>query len=143
MKPLIPVVMGPTATGKTDAGIELSKLLDGEVISVDSRKVYRGLTVGTAVPVGVWTHETLVVKGVVHHLINTLRPDELFTAGDFAQQTETLIEKIFQKGKIPILVGGTGFYFKALAKGLPQLPPRNLALRERLTERVLQEGPVK
>lgn len=139
-QPLIPVVLGATATGKTDVGIELSKLIDGEVISVDSRKIYKGLPIGTATPEGAWKNDSLVVEGVVHHLISCLRPDQPFTAGDFAQQTEVLIEKIFQKGKIPVLVGGTGFYFKALALGLPHLPPRDPALRDKLMERTAQEG---
>lgn len=137
----IPVILGATATGKTDAGIELSKLIDGEIISIDSRKVYQGLPVGTATPDGTWSNGVLMVENVPHHLISCFPPDQSFTAGDFAQQAETLIEKIFQKGKIPVLVGGTGFYFKALQMGLPDLPPRSPEMRDELMGEIEKDGP--
>jgi tRNA dimethylallyltransferase len=139
-KPLIPVILGATATGKTDAGIELAKMIDGEIVSVDSRKIYKGLPVGTATPEGIWKDDALHVEGIPHYLISCLPPDRPFTAGDFAQQTDTLIEKIFQKGKIPILVGGTGFYFKALSVGLPALPPRDPSMRDALMAQIEKSG---
>src|ERR1044071_9614895 len=117
----IPVILGPTASGKTSVGIELAKLIDGEVISVDSRKVYKGLPVGTATPEGEWRKETYWVKGVPHYLIGHLNPNQFYTAGDFTKDAEKLIFDILGRGKKPILVGGTGFYFKALQKGLPKL----------------------
>jgi tRNA dimethylallyltransferase len=131
----IPVLLGQTASGKTSVGIHLAKLLDGEIISVDSRKVYRGLPIGTATPAGVWKGEAYVVEGVPHYLMGHLSPDQIYTAGDFATDAETLIEKILKRGKRPILVGGTGFYFKALQKGLPKLPPRDEELRQSLQKK--------
>lgn len=136
----IPVILGETASGKTSVGIELAKLLDGEVISVDSRKVYHGLPVGTATPEGEWKAAAYVVQGVPHHLMGQLAPDHAYTAGDFAKDADLLIQQISQRGKIPILVGGTGFYFKALSQGLPILPTRDEALRALLMARVEKEG---
>lgn len=136
----IPVILGMTATGKTDIGIALAKLIDGEIISVDSRKVYAGLTIGTAVPDGTWDKNVLVVDGIAHHLIQHLKPDQPYNAGDFAQDAETLIDQILARGKTPLLVGGTGFYFKALHMGLPQLPPRDNTLRANLMKRLEKEG---
>src|SRR4051812_20331890 len=120
-RPVIPVILGPTASGKTSVGIELAKLIDGEIISIDSRKVYQDLPIGTAVPEGRWKNGAYVVEDVPHHLIGHLKPDAVYTAGDFAQDAERLIGEIYSRGKRPVLVGGTGFYFKALQKGLPQL----------------------
>lgn len=136
----IPVILGPTASGKTSVGIELAKLIDGEIISVDSRKVYKGLSIGTAVPEGAWAEGAYVVKGIPHHLIGHLAPDEPYTAGDFAKDAEKLIQDILRRGKTPVLVGGTGFYFKALEKGLPGVPQGNLAMRDRLFKRLKHEG---
>jgi tRNA dimethylallyltransferase len=133
-RPLIPVLLGLTATGKTDAGIELSKLVDGEVISVDSRKVYEGLPIGTATPEGHWKEGAYVVENVPHHLMGHLRPDQPYTAGDFAPDAGKIIDAILQKGRVPVLVGGTGFYFKALQQGLPDVPPRDEAVRGKLME---------
>lgn len=135
MTPPIPVILGQTASGKTSVGIALAKLFDGEIISVDSRKVYRGLPIGTATPNGVWKGEAYIVEDVPHYLMGHLAPDQPYTAGDFAIDAETLIEKILARGKRPILVGGTGFYFKALQQGLPKLPPRDEALRDALQKK--------
>jgi len=136
----IPVILGPTATGKTSVGIELARLLNGEIISVDSRKVYRGLPIGTATPKGEWTGDSYVVKGIAHHLMSFLKPDQFYTAGDFAKDAERLMNGILNRGKRPILVGGTGFYLNALLKGLPELPERDENMRLQLEERSAKEG---
>src|SRR5687767_10937076 len=114
----VPVILGETASGKSSVGIELAKKLNGEVISVDSRKVFRGLKIGTAQPPGTWQEGIFLVDGIPHHLIGHLPPDQIYTAGDFARDADALIDKIQGRGKTPILVGGTGFYFKALKEGL-------------------------
>lgn len=139
-KPIIPVILGPTASSKTSIGIELSKLIDGEVISVDSRKIYKGLPVGTATPDGTWNNNRYIVETIVHHLIGHLPPDTIYGAGDFTEDAEKLIEDIQNRGKTPILVGGTGFYFKALRDGLPMLPNRNEKFRQKLTEEIEKKG---
>jgi tRNA dimethylallyltransferase len=138
--PSVPVILGPTASGKTSVGILLARALDAEVISVDSRKVYRGLPIGTATPNGVWRQGAYVVEGIPHHLIAHLSPDMPYTAGDFARDAEHLIGEIRGRGRTPLLVGGTGFYFKALQQGLPPLPPRDPQIREELEARMTAEG---
>ncbi|MCB4757417.1 MAG: tRNA (adenosine(37)-N6)-dimethylallyltransferase MiaA [Elusimicrobia bacterium] len=136
----IPAILGQTATGKTSVGLELAKILNGEVVSVDSRKVYKGLRIGTATPSGTWDKGAYRVEGVAHHLMDFLSPDTFYTAGDFARDAEQRIGDILHRGKIPILVGGTGFYFKALQSGLPKLPKRNDDIRAQLDHRLNQEG---
>src|SRR5205823_672567 len=126
--------------GKTSIGIQLAKSVDGEVISVDSRKVYKGLPVGTATPKGEWKNGVYTVEGVPHHLMAHLPPESAYTAGDFAQDAARLIETVREKGKTPILVGGTGFYFKALQQGLPPLPIRNEHIRKTIEKRIEKEG---
>jgi tRNA dimethylallyltransferase len=121
-------VIGPTASGKTDLGIELAKQHDGEVISVDSRQIYLGMDIGTAKAAKrpnvdpfdqsldtteLW-REPVMVEGVPHYLLDILRPDQRYTAFDFKRQAETLIAGMVSRGKMPILVGGTGLYFNAL-----------------------------
>jgi tRNA dimethylallyltransferase len=138
--PIIPVILGTTASGKTSVGIELAKLCDGEIISVDSRKVYQGLPIGTAVPEGNWEDNILWVENIAHHLIGFLPPDKPYTAGDFSQDAERLIQEIIQRGKTPILVGGTGFYFKALDRGLPPLPKADEKFRSSLETRIEKHG---
>lgn len=136
----IPVILGPTASGKTSVGILLARELNAEIISIDSRKVYRGLPVGTATPPGKWTAGTYVVDGIAHHLIAHLAPDVPYTAGDFAHDAERLIGEIRRRGKTPLFVGGTGFYFKALQLGLPPLPTRDPKIRAELEARMTEEG---
>ncbi len=114
MKPHIVAIVGPTASGKTARAIALAKERDGEVISVDSRQVYRTLDIGTE---KITAEE---MDGVPHHLIDILDPEERYSAGDFAKDAAALIEEIISRGKLPILAGGTHFYFEALLYGLPE-----------------------
>lgn len=106
-KPLI-ILTGPTAVGKTKASILLAKAIDGEIISADSMQVYKGMDIGSAKI----TKEEM--QGVVHHLIDVLEPDEEFHVVKFQQMAKQAMDEIYAKGKIPIVVGGTGFYIQAL-----------------------------
>lgn len=106
--PSVIAVVGPTAIGKTSLGIALAKKLGGEVVSGDSRQVYRGLTIGT----GKVTPDEM--DGVPHHLIDVVDPAIQFTAQDFVHQGREAIENILKRGKTPIIVGGTGMYIDAL-----------------------------
>lgn len=127
--PPIILVAGPTASGKSARAVALAKELDGEVISVDSRQVYRMLDIGTE------KTTTEEMDGVPHHLIDFLDPKETYSAGDFANDAARLIDDIRTRGKRPILAGGTHFYFDALLYGLPEGAPLNEALRENLETR--------
>ncbi|MEG2068227.1 MAG: tRNA (adenosine(37)-N6)-dimethylallyltransferase MiaA [Acidaminococcaceae bacterium] len=108
MKPKLVVILGPTATGKSNCGIRLAHKLGSEIISGDSMLVYRTMNIGTAKP----TQEELAM--VPHHLVNILPPEAEFNVVDFKMQAEKLITRINARGKIPVLVGGTGLYLKAL-----------------------------
>jgi tRNA dimethylallyltransferase len=130
------VILGPTASGKTEVSIELSKLIDCEIISVDSRQIYRYLDIGTAKP----TIEEL--SQVKHHFIDIINPDEYFSAGLFENQGEVVIRDIFAKKKFPLLVGGSGLYIKALCEGLfnEDVGFNIDEIRNRLTLRFENEG---
>ena len=125
-------VVGPTASGKTELGLKLAKEQNGEIISVDSRQVYRHLRVGTARP-----RDT---RGIPYHLIDFLDPDQRFSAADFVRRASEKIADIRARGKTPILVGGTGLYFKALTQGLAPLPSASPEIRERLKEEARDGG---
>lgn len=104
-------ILGPTAVGKTKTGVNLAKKFDGEIISADSVQIYRGLDIGSAKV----THEEM--QGVVHHAIDILEPDEEFSVFEFVEYTKKKIDEIIARGKLPIVVGGTGLYVKALTLG--------------------------
>jgi len=126
IKEQILCIAGPTASGKSSRAVEEALARGGEVISVDSRQVYRGLDIGT---------EKITVeemRGVPHHLIDIRDPKENYSAGEFVTDATRLIEEISARGKLPILVGGTHFYFDALLSGLPIGIDANPALREEL-----------
>ncbi len=121
-------VIGPTASGKSSRAIALAKERDGEVISVDSRQVYRMLDIGTE------KINTEEMQGVPHHLIDIRDPKESYSAGDFVVDAKRLIQEISARGKVPILAGGSHFYFDALINGLPLETPMDLELRDDLEE---------
>lgn len=125
MKPLL-LIIGPTASGKSSRAVEEAVARGGEVISVDSRQVYRGLDIGTE---KISKEE---MRGVPHHLIDIREPDDPYSAGDFVKDAERLIGEITARGKLPILAGGTHFYFDALLHGLPAAVGENEELREEL-----------
>jgi tRNA dimethylallyltransferase len=125
-RPLIPAIVGPTASGKSELGIKLALARDGEIVNLDSVQVYRRLYIATAkVP-------SLERRGVTHHLIDIVEPTENFTAGDYARRATRTIEDIESRERTAILVGGTGFYLRALVKPLFEGPRTDLKLRERL-----------
>ncbi len=129
-------VAGPTASGKSAKAIELAQELNGEVISVDSRQVYRGLNIGTEKI----TPEEM--QGIPHHLINIRDPHENYSAGDFVHDAQELILRLHEQDKTPILAGGTHFYFDALLHGLPQIPldaEYRIELEKRSTESLADE----
>ena len=127
-------IIGPTAVGKTRAGFELAQRMDAEIISVDSRQVYRYLDVGTD------KISAADRKIVVHHLIDVADPDQVFTAADFVERTEDAISRIRARGRTPLLVGGTPLYYRALEGGLlSESLPTDKELRAEL-ERFAEEG---
>jgi len=127
-------IMGPTASGKTALAVQLADLLNGEIISVDSALVYKGMDIGTAKP----TAEER--GGIPHHLIDILDPSQAFSTGQFRTQALALMADISGRGKIPILVGGTFLYFKALSGGLAVLPEADPLIRVQLDADLAQLG---
>jgi tRNA dimethylallyltransferase len=128
------LLMGPTASGKTALALELAARLPVEIVSVDSAQVYRGMDIGTAKPDG----ETRA--RVRHHLLDLIDPDQAYSAARFRMDALAAIADIRARGHIPLLVGGTMLYFKALREGLSDLPPANAAVRARLDARAADEG---
>ncbi len=124
--PKIIVLAGPTASGKTDLGILLAKHFNGEIISADSRQVYKKMTIATGKPRGVWQEvdgsSAYVVEGVPHYLMDLVDPGEEFTLAQFKESALSAIRHIFQRKKVPIVVGGTGLYLWSLIDNL-SLPP--------------------
>ena len=108
MKKKLIIVTGPTAVGKTELAIDLASKVNGEIISADSIQVYRYMNIGSA---KVLPSET---KGIKHHLIDVLNPDEEFNVHTFQQMAKECMEDIYKRGKIPIIVGGTGFYIQSV-----------------------------
>jgi tRNA dimethylallyltransferase len=122
-----PILVGPTAIGKTAVALSLAGLLPIEVVSADSRQVYRGLDIATAKPT---PRER---QRVTHHLIDLVRPGERYSAGRFAIDAAEVISGIRERGNLPVVVGGTGLYVKALAQGLFAEPPLDRPRREQMT----------
>jgi len=128
------VVAGPTASGKTALALRLAEELGGEIVSCDSVAVYRLMEIGTAKP-------TLAERErVPHHCIDLYWPDEMCTAGDYARHAREAIAGIRERGRVPVVAGGTGLYLRALLDGLAPAPKRDEALRERLRARVGTRG---
>lgn len=135
-KPLAIAIVGPTCSGKTEVSIELSKLLNAEIISADSRQIYRYLTIGTAKP------SQLELQKCPHHFIDILNPDEPFSAGMFANSALGVVNDIFTRNKTPIIVGGSGLYISALCEGMfnEQSNAKILIHRNELERRLTLEG---
>ena len=131
MKPLI-AILGPTATGKSALGIAIAQAHNGEIINCDSTAVYRGFDIGTdKVPFD-------QRGGIPHHLIDIANPTDEYTAAQFARDAAAAVQDIHARGKLPILVGGTGFYYRALTRGLFPGPGKDAEMRARL-ERIAQK----
>lgn len=132
------IIGGPTASGKTALSIHISKYLDIEIISADSRQVYKYLDIGTAKP------DTEELSAVKHHFIDILRPDEYFSAGVFGKSALETAKEIFNHGKIPVVVGGSGLYIKALIEGFFDDDEENFykreEIRKELEDKLLIEG---
>ncbi len=125
----IPVVclMGPTATGKTDAAAQLFEAFEAEIISVDSSLVYQSMDIGTAKPDAQFLHK------YPHHLVNIRHPNDTYSVAEFYADCTSLIADITARGRVPILAGGTMFYFNALERGLSELPTANQGLRAQIS----------
>jgi len=133
-EPLLIVILGPTASGKSALAIQLAQQFTGEVVSCDSVALYRYFEIGTAKP----TREQRA--SVPHHLLDIAEPDEPFTAGEYARRAREVVHEIAQRGRLPIVVAGTGLYLRALLEGLFPGPQRSEELRERLRAGAAKRG---
>ena len=128
-------VVGPTATGKTKMGVALAKRFDGEVVSVDSMQLYRGMAIGTAAP----TREEM--EGIPHHMVAVADPAESWSAARYVHAADACVQDILGRGKLPVLVGGTGLYLDALIRGTDfAAGSQGTELRQQLQRRARQEG---
>jgi tRNA dimethylallyltransferase len=134
LRPRAVALMGPTASGKSAYALELAQRLDGEIVSVDSALVYRGLDIGAAKP----SRDELAQ--IPHHLIDLREPWQPSSAAEFATQASRAIDGIVARGKLPILAGGTGLYFRALLQGLADMPEADEAMRAAIAAEAGQHG---
>ncbi|MBU3964495.1 tRNA (adenosine(37)-N6)-dimethylallyltransferase MiaA [Patescibacteria group bacterium] len=134
MKPKLLVILGPTSSGKSDLAVDLALKFNGEVVSADSRQVYKGMDIGT----GKITRKEMM--GVPHHLLDVVSPKTRFTVTQYVKKAEKAIEKIHKNKKLPIVCGGTGFYIQALIDGItiPEVKP-DWALRKKLEKYTAEE----
>lgn len=127
-------IVGPTAAGKTGLALELAQELGGEIVNADALQVYRGFDIGTAKP-------TLEERArVPHHLIDILDPTERYSAGEFARRARESIDEIRERGRVPLVVGGSGLYVRALFEGISPVPPGDEGIRSELRRRLEEEG---
>ncbi len=132
-KPVV-VLMGPTAIGKSRIAIEVAKALEMEILTADSRQVYRGMDIGTDKP-------TMTERqGIPHQLIDLVDPDQHFNVGDYRQHAALIIDRLHKQGQIPLIAGGTGLYIRALLHGLWSGPPANWDLRKQLDQQAQEKG---
>lgn len=133
---MVIVIAGPTASGKTALGVQLAKKINGEVISADSMQIYKDMTIGTAKPV------PEEMEGIPHHLIDFVYPNERYSVAEFKKDAENKIEDILSRGKMPIVVGGTGLYIDALVYGIeyPEIDVDDELRKRLLKEAETQEG---
>jgi tRNA dimethylallyltransferase len=132
--PLLVAILGPTASGKTALSLALARVLHGEIVNCDSVAMYRDFEIGTAKPTAQERAQ------VPHHLFDVVDPTAYITAGEYARQARAVLEEIRSRGHVPIVVGGTGLYLRALLDGLFPGPQRSEELRERLRERRTKNG---
>jgi tRNA dimethylallyltransferase len=125
----LPIVLGPTGSGKSELALQIAESVGGEIVNCDSLQIYRGFDIGTAkLPLA-------ARRGVPHHLIDIADPAELFTAGDYSLAARNVVREIAARNRVPVVAGGTGFYLRALLDGLFSGPPRNDEVRSRLDRR--------
>ena len=134
MQRIVPIIVGPTAVGKTALSLYLAELLPIEVISADSRQIYRYMDIGTAKP------PKEVLQKIPHHFIDICDPDEYYSAGRFGQEARRTIERLLRPGKQPVVVGGSGFYIRALVDGIFEVEARDEKVRRQLNKRLANEG---
>ena len=135
MKPKVVVIVGPTASGKTAVSIELAKKINGEIISSDSMQIYKDMDIGTAKP----SKEEM--QGIKHYLLDFVEPDKSFNVAKYKSMAESAIEEILKKGKVPIIVGGTGLYVNTLVDGIEFADvPGDEEYRNELIEKGYREG---
>jgi tRNA dimethylallyltransferase len=132
--PTVVVVVGPTASGKSELAVRLAEMCTGEVVNADSMQVYKGMTIGTAKP------SAELLQRAPHHLLGIVTPDVNFTAVDFQQEARRVIGEIHCRGRLPIVVGGTGLYIRALLHGLSLSPGGDEIYRAELTRIADREG---
>lgn len=119
-------LIGPTAVGKTEVAISLAKYLNAEIVSADSMQIYKGMDIGTAKP-------TKELREIVrHHMIDIVEPVDDFSVGEYSRMAKKIIDEITDRGKVPLIVGGTGLYIKALTRGLFEGPKRDKEFRKRM-----------
>jgi tRNA dimethylallyltransferase len=134
-RPRVLAVLGPTASGKSALGLALAQRFGGEILNCDSTAVYRGFDIGTDKVAPADRH------GIPHHLIDIADPTEVYTAAQYARDAAAVIRDVHARGRLPILVGGTGFYYRALVRGLFPGPGADPALRDRLDRLAARRGP--
>lgn len=129
------VILGPTSSGKSDIAIKLAEKFDGEIISADSRQIYRGMDIGTGRVHGTWNieHRTFISKGIPHYMVDIVSPRTDYNVAKFKKQTEKIIADILKRGKLPIICGGTGFWISAIVSNVqfPKVKP-DWKLRKKL-----------
>jgi len=131
----IPLITGPTAVGKTDLSVEIALALQAQIISADSRQIFKRLDVGTAKP------DPTTLKRVKHHLIDELGLDDPISAGLYSEMAESRISDLLKQDIRPVVCGGSTLYIHALVNGIDPTPPANMEIRKALNERLLKEGP--
>ncbi len=128
------ILSSPTASGKSQTALHVADDLPVEIISADSRQIFKHMNIGTAKP------GKKELDAIPHHFVDTLEPDKVWNAGKFAGEARQLIDKIFARGRIPFIVGGTGLYIKAMVDGIIDMPEVDLELRQRISARFEKEG---
>jgi tRNA dimethylallyltransferase len=130
----VPIIVGPTGVGKTDLSLMVAEKLPVEIVSADSRQIYRHLSIGTD------KIADAIRKKILHHMIDICNPDEYFSAGMYSRIARKVIGEIQQRGKLPLVVGGSGFYISALVDGIFELDVHDNQVRAGLHERLRREG---
>ncbi|OIO03780.1 MAG: tRNA (adenosine(37)-N6)-dimethylallyltransferase MiaA [Elusimicrobia bacterium CG_4_10_14_0_2_um_filter_56_8] len=137
LQPLKPItLMGANASGKTEIALELARRLGGEIISADSKQIYKSLEAGTAKPHGSWTKteagKFYLVDGIPYHMVDTLNPRATYDAGSFVKEAKKLVPEIWARRKVPLMAGGTGMYVQAFWNGMDILPGADPVIRAEL-----------